>query len=186
MEKNITVGNAEVGLAHDRLSAAENAASPLRSWLSVGAVTIGAFAFVTTEFLPVGLLPQIAHDLGVSAGTAGLMVTTPGVDVTLGQMLADICAIVGRDVGGAGATGRCVGRFLDLGAGHCRTAGAAATCGQGDGDDFKRRHFCHGDRRTTRHVHQWFVVVACIVHCYGHSGSLGVGGADLVIAFAAF
>jgi len=79
MEKNITVGNAEVGLAHDPLSAAENAASPLRSWLSVGAVTIGAFAFVTTEFLPVGLLPQIAHDLGVSAGTAGLMVTTPGV-----------------------------------------------------------------------------------------------------------
>jgi predicted MFS family arabinose efflux permease len=53
--------------------------SPSRSWLSVGAVTVGAFAFVTTEFLPVGLLPQIAHELGVSPGTAGLMVTTPGV-----------------------------------------------------------------------------------------------------------
>jgi predicted MFS family arabinose efflux permease len=53
--------------------------SPMRSWLSVGSVTVGAFAFVTTEFLPVGLLPQIAHDLGVSPGTAGLMVTTPGV-----------------------------------------------------------------------------------------------------------
>src|SRR6267142_1119061 len=53
--------------------------SPLRSWLAVGSVTIGAFAFVTTEFLPVGLLPQIARDLGVSPGTAGLMVTIPGV-----------------------------------------------------------------------------------------------------------
>ena len=53
--------------------------SPLRSWLAVGSVTIGAFAFVTTEFLPVGLLPQIARDLGVTPGTAGLMVTTPGV-----------------------------------------------------------------------------------------------------------
>ncbi|HEY3599269.1 MAG TPA: MFS transporter [Paraburkholderia sp.] len=53
--------------------------SPLRAWLAVGSVTIGAFAFVTTEFLPVGLLPQIAHDLGVTPGTAGLMVTTPGV-----------------------------------------------------------------------------------------------------------
>jgi predicted MFS family arabinose efflux permease len=53
--------------------------SPLRSWLSVGSVTIGAFAFVTTEFLPVGLLPQIARDMDVSPGTAGLMVTIPGV-----------------------------------------------------------------------------------------------------------
>ncbi|HZV64751.1 MAG TPA: MFS transporter, partial [Telluria sp.] len=57
----------------------ENQASPLRSWLSVVSVAIGAFAFVTTEFLPVGLLPQIARDLGVSPGTAGLMVTIPGI-----------------------------------------------------------------------------------------------------------
>ncbi|MBB5465194.1 putative MFS family arabinose efflux permease [Paraburkholderia sp. CI2] len=48
-------------------------------WLSVIAVAVSAFAFVTAEFLPVGLLPQIAHDLGVSTGVAGLMVTTPGV-----------------------------------------------------------------------------------------------------------
>jgi predicted MFS family arabinose efflux permease len=53
--------------------------SSLRSWLAVASVTIGAFAFVTTEFLPVGLLPHVAGDLGVSAGTAGLMVTIPGV-----------------------------------------------------------------------------------------------------------
>ncbi|WP_027798373.1 MFS transporter [Paraburkholderia dilworthii] len=55
------------------------APSSLRSWLAVVAVAIGAFAFVTTEFLPVGLLPRIAADLGVSPGTAGLMVTVPGV-----------------------------------------------------------------------------------------------------------
>ncbi|SMG06328.1 MFS transporter [Paraburkholderia susongensis] len=48
-------------------------------WLSVIAVAVSAFAFVTAEFLPVGLLPQIAHDLGVSTGVAGLMITTPGV-----------------------------------------------------------------------------------------------------------
>ncbi|WP_248323483.1 MFS transporter [Caballeronia sp. Sq4a] len=51
----------------------------LRQWLAVLAVAVSAFAFVTAEFLPVGLLPQIAHDLGVSPGVAGLMVTTPGV-----------------------------------------------------------------------------------------------------------
>ncbi|WP_420991663.1 MFS transporter [Cupriavidus sp. 30B13] len=55
------------------------ASSPLRAWLAVGSVTIGAFAFVTTEFLPVGLLPQVAAEFGVTPGTAGLMVTTPGI-----------------------------------------------------------------------------------------------------------
>lgn len=51
----------------------------LRSWLAVAAVTLGSFAFVTTEFLPVGLLPQIAHRFGVTSGTAGLLVSVPGV-----------------------------------------------------------------------------------------------------------
>lgn len=54
-------------------------ASTLRQWLSVSAVALGAFAFVTTEYLPVGVLPQIARELGVTDGTAGLMVTVPGV-----------------------------------------------------------------------------------------------------------
>ncbi|WP_397452238.1 MFS transporter [Pseudomonas sp. NA-150] len=53
--------------------------SPLRSWLSVVSVAVGAFAFVTTEYLPVGVLPQIANDLHISDGTAGLMVTVPGI-----------------------------------------------------------------------------------------------------------
>lgn len=71
-------------LMEDNLSASsassdDGAASSLRSWLAVVAVAIGAFAFVTTEFLPVGLLPRIAAELGVLPGTAGLMVTVPGV-----------------------------------------------------------------------------------------------------------
>ena len=55
-----------------------NSTSP-REWLSVCAVAISAFAFVTTEFLPVGLLPHIATDFHVSTGAAGLMVTIPGI-----------------------------------------------------------------------------------------------------------
>jgi predicted MFS family arabinose efflux permease len=71
-------------LMDNNLPAADSApdsgdASSLRQWLAVGAVTIGAFAFVTTEFLPVGLLPYIAKSLDVSPGTAGLMVTVPGL-----------------------------------------------------------------------------------------------------------
>jgi predicted MFS family arabinose efflux permease len=34
---------------------------------------------VTTEFLPIGLLPHIAADVGVTSGRAGLMVTLPAV-----------------------------------------------------------------------------------------------------------
>ncbi|WP_417539734.1 MFS transporter [Marinobacter sp.] len=49
------------------------------NWVAVVTVGIGAFALVTTEFLPVGLLSQIADDLGISKGQVGWMVTLPGV-----------------------------------------------------------------------------------------------------------
>lgn len=48
-------------------------------WLPVLAIALGVFAFVTTEFIPVGLIPQIARDFGVSLGAAGLMLTLPGL-----------------------------------------------------------------------------------------------------------
>lgn len=49
------------------------------AWLGVGSISVGTFAMVTTEFLPIGLLTDIAAGLQVSDGTAGLMVTMPGV-----------------------------------------------------------------------------------------------------------
>ncbi|VTU30853.1 Purine ribonucleoside efflux pump NepI [Variovorax sp. PBS-H4] len=49
------------------------------AWLGVGSIAVGTFAMVTTEFLPIGLLTDIAAGLGTSDGTAGLMVTMPGV-----------------------------------------------------------------------------------------------------------
>lgn len=49
------------------------------AWLAVAAVAFGTFVAVTTEFLPVGLLSEIRADLHVSAGTAGWMVTVPGL-----------------------------------------------------------------------------------------------------------
>ncbi|AWY39862.1 MFS transporter [Pseudomonas putida] len=53
--------------------------SSWREWLSVFSVALGAFAFVTTEYLPVGVLPPIAQALNISDGQAGLMVTVPGM-----------------------------------------------------------------------------------------------------------
>lgn len=49
------------------------------AWLAVGSIAVGTFSMVTTEFLPIGLLTDIASSLRISEGTAGLMVTMPGV-----------------------------------------------------------------------------------------------------------
>jgi predicted MFS family arabinose efflux permease len=67
----------------------EPPASPA-AWLAVLSVAIGSFALVTTEFLPIGLLPSIAATLHVSEGTAGLMVTTPGI---LGALAAPLLTV---------------------------------------------------------------------------------------------
>ncbi|WP_019401816.1 MFS transporter, partial [Chelatococcus sp. GW1] len=50
-----------------------------RHWLAAGSVGTAAFALVTAEFLPVGLLPAMAADIGITEGQAGLMVTMAGV-----------------------------------------------------------------------------------------------------------
>ncbi len=50
-----------------------------RAWLAVASVALGAFIIVTTEFIPVGLLPRIAGSLHVSLGLAALMVVVPGL-----------------------------------------------------------------------------------------------------------
>lgn len=53
--------------------------TPLRGPLAVLSVTLGIFAVVTTEILPVGLLTPIGADFAVADGTAGLMMTMPGL-----------------------------------------------------------------------------------------------------------
>ncbi|WP_406453539.1 MFS transporter [Streptomyces sp. NBC_00876] len=53
--------------------------TPLRGRLAVLSVMLGIFAVVTTEILPIGLLTPIGADFGVADGTAGLMMTMPGV-----------------------------------------------------------------------------------------------------------
>jgi predicted MFS family arabinose efflux permease len=49
------------------------------AWLAVAALALSTFTSVTTEFIPVGLLTNIASSLNVSEGAAGLMITMPGV-----------------------------------------------------------------------------------------------------------
>ncbi|MFK0165191.1 MFS transporter [Rhizobium sp. NPDC090279] len=49
------------------------------SWAALVAIGVGAFALVTTEFLPIGLLPRIARDMTVTEGQAGLAMTKSGL-----------------------------------------------------------------------------------------------------------
>lgn len=49
------------------------------NWPAVFSLAIGAFSSVTTEFIPVGVLPEVAKTFGITAGQAGLMMTLPGI-----------------------------------------------------------------------------------------------------------
>lgn len=67
-----------------------NQQSVTQQWLAILSVAVGAFALVTSEFLPVGVLNDVASDLGISAGLAGLMVTLPGIMAALAAPLISV------------------------------------------------------------------------------------------------
>lgn len=50
-----------------------------RAWIAVLSLTLGVFATVTAEFLPVGILPEVAAGFGITEGQAGMMITVPGI-----------------------------------------------------------------------------------------------------------
>ncbi|WP_411079716.1 MFS transporter [Streptomyces sp. cmx-18-6] len=64
--------------------------SPVKGWLAVLAVTLGIFSLMTSELLPVGLLTPIGTALDVSEGTAGLMVTVPGLVAAVSAPLVTV------------------------------------------------------------------------------------------------
>ncbi|MCI2419587.1 MFS transporter [Saccharopolyspora sp. K220] len=63
--------------------------------LALLALAIGAFGIGTTEFVIMGLLPDVAADFGVSVPTAGLLVTGYALGVMLG---APIMTVVGTKI----------------------------------------------------------------------------------------
>ncbi|MFD0271560.1 MFS transporter [Streptomyces sp. NPDC127106] len=65
-----------------------------KSWLAVVSVAVGIFTLVTAEQLPIGLLTSVGSALSVSEGTAGLMVTVPGLVAALSAPLIPV--VVGR------------------------------------------------------------------------------------------
>lgn len=49
------------------------------SWLALITISITAFILVCCEFMPIGVLNQIATELHISTGHAGLAITLPGI-----------------------------------------------------------------------------------------------------------
>lgn len=49
------------------------------NWPAVFALAFGLFGLVTTELLPIGLIPPMASDLGVSEGAAGQAITVTAI-----------------------------------------------------------------------------------------------------------
>ena len=52
--------------------------------LGLIALSVGAFGIGVTEFAPMGLLPVIASDLGVSIPAAGLLISAYALGVVVG------------------------------------------------------------------------------------------------------
>ena len=55
----------------------------LREWLSLAGLTCAAFVFHTSEFSPIGLLTDIAHDFGKTEAGAGLLISVYAWVVTV-------------------------------------------------------------------------------------------------------
>lgn len=60
-------------------SANNSPISAFHAWAAVLSLTLGVFATVTAEFLPVGILPEVATSFNITEGQAGMMITVPGI-----------------------------------------------------------------------------------------------------------
>jgi DHA1 family inner membrane transport protein len=70
------------------------APDPTVRWLAVLALAMGGFGIGTTEFVAMGLLPDIANSLGVSEPTAGHVISAYALGVVIGAPL--IAALTAR------------------------------------------------------------------------------------------
>src|SRR5215217_4189448 len=80
----------------DRPSVPMSVVSPPPSvrWLAVMALAIGSFAIGTTEFVAMGLLPDIASSLGITEPIAGHVISAYALGVVIGAPL--IAALAAR------------------------------------------------------------------------------------------
>lgn len=72
---------------------AELSATTKRLPLALYALALGTFALGTTELVIVGLLPEVAADLGITIPTAGLLVTGFALSVVVGGPILTVATV---------------------------------------------------------------------------------------------
>ncbi|MGK6317299.1 MFS transporter [Neorhizobium sp. DT-125] len=72
----------------------KSSAWPVSTWLSVGSLTFGSFALISSELLPMAVLTPMAADLGVTEGAAGQAVTLTAIFA--GIAAPTVALIIGR------------------------------------------------------------------------------------------
>ncbi|MFT8885961.1 MAG: MFS transporter, partial [Acetobacter papayae] len=65
-------------ISHTTSEITRNADRQAGAWGAVLAMSLGAFALVASEFMPVSLLTPIAADLHISEGQAGQAISVSG------------------------------------------------------------------------------------------------------------
>ncbi|WP_302882821.1 MFS transporter [Pantoea cypripedii] len=76
------------------LTSTYNNRKTLSNWGGVFALSLGAFALVASEFMPVSLLTPIAADLGITEGQAGQTISVSGAFAVLTSLF--ISALAGK------------------------------------------------------------------------------------------
>ncbi|RYF35735.1 MAG: MFS transporter, partial [Comamonadaceae bacterium] len=79
---------------HPHPSSPAGAPQQAASWGAVVALSLGAFALVASEFMPVSLLTPIAGDLRISEGQAGQSIAVSGLFAVLTSL--SIAPLAGR------------------------------------------------------------------------------------------
>ncbi|NTJ67681.1 MFS transporter [Agrobacterium rhizogenes] len=81
------------GIAIDQ-DAPEPSTWSATTWFAVLSMAATSFALVSAEFLPAGLLTPLAHDLGITEGTAGQVVTATASVGAVTALLSNV--LIGR------------------------------------------------------------------------------------------
>jgi predicted MFS family arabinose efflux permease len=63
-----------------------------KQYLAVLTVAAACFVIITTEYLPVGLIPAMAPDLAISTGSAGLTMTLPAIVAAFSALAVSVLA----------------------------------------------------------------------------------------------
>ncbi|MFR2950729.1 MAG: hypothetical protein ACLTKG_05015, partial [Collinsella intestinalis] len=72
----MNMGRASGGIgASDTDRTGEEAGVTSRQWMALAGLTLSAFMLNTSEFMPIGLLTDIASGFGITEAAAGVMIT---------------------------------------------------------------------------------------------------------------